>query len=69
MKRPKKKIVIKRKPSRPRLMDTAKLCKELVALAAFALYDNPAASAKIYEAVRQLQLLDKSAIEAGLIHR
>lgn len=57
MKKPKK-IIPKRKPSPPKLVNTTELCKELVAMAAFV--TNPHVKAKIYKAVRQLQLLDKA---------
>ena len=63
----KKKSVPNRKPSTPRLVDTVELCKELVVLAAFV--ENPKAQEKIYKAVRQLQLLDKLATDAGLLPR
>ena len=35
----------------------------------FALYDNPAAQEKVYKSVRQLQLLDAAAIEAGILEQ
>lgn len=62
-----KKVAAKRRPSPPALVNTDDLCKTLVALAAFALHDNPRAQAKIYKAVRQLQLLDKLAADGGLL--
>ncbi len=49
----------------PATIDTEELCKELVRLAAFA---EPKLRDKIYKAVRQLQLLDKLAADAGLLH-
>lgn len=49
----------------PATIDTVELCKELVAHAAFA---EPKLRDKIYKAVRQLQLLDKLAADAGLLH-
>lgn len=61
---PKKKPA-KRKPSPPKLVDTIELCKELVIMAAFV--GNWRVQQKIYKAVRQLQLLDKLAAEAGLL--
>lgn len=48
----------------PALVDTTELCKEIVVLAAFA---EPKLRDKIYKAVRQLQLLDKLAADAGLL--
>lgn len=65
MKKAKKKTAVKRKPSLPRLVDTIELCKELSAMAGF--MDNAWRREKIYKAVRQLQLLDKLATEAGLL--
>ena len=50
----------------PSKCDTIELCKELVTMAAFV--DNTRVRDKIYKAVRQLQLLDKIAIEAGLFN-
>ena len=67
MKLTRKKVLPKRKYSPPKLVDTVDLCKELVAMAAFSLSDNPRAQAKIYKTVRQLQLLDKLAAEAGVL--
>ena len=63
MKKLKKKVVAKRKP--PKLVDTAELCKDLVAMAG--LLGNSRIGQKIYKAVRQLQLLDKLAIKAGIL--
>jgi hypothetical protein len=65
MKHSKKKVLPKRKPSPPSLIDTTELCKELVMMAAFV--GNSHVEQKIYKAVRQLQLLDKLATEAGLL--
>jgi hypothetical protein len=55
----------KRKPSPPKLTDTHDLCLELVALAG--LVEDRRTQEKIYQAVRQLQLLDRAAREAGLL--
>lgn len=65
MRKPQKKLVAKRKPSPPKLLDTRDLCRELVATAAFA--GNYHVEQQIYKAVRQLQLLDKLATEAGIL--
>lgn len=65
MKKAKKKTAVKRKPSPPRLVSTNELCKELVAMAGF--MADPRRQEKIYKAVRQLQLLDRLAVEAGLL--
>ena len=59
-----KKAPAKRKPSSPRRVDTTELCKKLVAMAGF--LEDKRVQEKIYKAVRQLQLLDKAASEAGL---
>ena len=61
----KKKKPLKRKPSPPKMVDTMELCKDLVVMAAFV--ENSKVQDKIYKAVRQLQLLDKLATEAGLL--
>lgn len=65
MRTPKKKAPVKRRPSPPKLVDTTELCKDLVAMAAF--LGNSRVEQKIYKAVRQLQLLDKLAAEAGIL--
>jgi len=65
MKRPKKKPARKRKPSPPKLQDTTELCKELVAMAG--LLEDTYVAQKIYKAVRQLQLLDEAANNAGVL--
>lgn len=64
MKKSKQKVV-KRKSSPPKLVDTIDLCKELVAMAGF--IEDRRVQEKIYKAVRQLQLLDKLAAEAGIL--
>ncbi|HXJ61325.1 MAG TPA: hypothetical protein VNU68_32175 [Verrucomicrobiae bacterium] len=56
----------KRKPSKPRLVKSDKLCGHLARIAAFNLSEWPAAQAKVYAAIKQLQQLDAAAIEAGL---
>lgn len=56
----------KAKPTPPRAMSAAGLCKALCGVAAFHVEDK-AAQAKIYEAVRRLQLLEKAAVDAGLL--
>ena len=42
------------------------LCKALSGVAAFHVEDN-IAQAKIYEAIRRLQVMEKAAIDAGLL--
>lgn len=64
MKKPKKPP---RPKSVPALVRSDELCKRLVAMAAFSLYDNPRAQTLIYKAVRQLQLLDREAVKAGIL--
>lgn len=65
MKKAKKKTAVKGKPSPPKLADTAELCRDLSAMAG--VMADPRRREKIYKAVRQLQLLDKLAVEAGLL--
>lgn len=60
-----KKSPVKRKPSPPKLTDTKNLCLELAALAG--LVEERRVQEKIYQAVRQLRLLDKAARQAGLL--
>lgn len=60
-KKPPKKIA-----TPPRKMSSKQLCISLVAIAAFHVEDKTAQS-KIYDAVRRLQLLEKAAMDAGLI--
>ena len=60
-----KKPTAKRKPSPPKLADTTELCKDIAAIAGT--IDDRRTREKIYKAVRQLQLLDKLAVEAGLL--
>lgn len=62
----KKKVPVRRKPIPPRMMSTEELCYSLAGIAAFHVEDD-AARMKIYETMRRLQMLDKAAIEAGLI--
>jgi hypothetical protein len=47
-------------------MSSADLCGELAAIAAFHVEDD-VAQAKIYEAIRRLQVMDKAAREAGIL--
>ena len=47
-------------------MSSDDLCKALSGIAAFHVEDDKA-QAKIYEAVRRLQIMDKAAKEAGLL--
>lgn len=61
-----KKKKAKKSPSPPKKMKTKDLCISLVAIAAFHVEDT-AAQAKIYEAVRRLQLLDSAAINSGVL--
>lgn len=56
----------KRKPAPPRLISTKDLCMSLAGVAAFHVEDK-AAQMKIYEAIRRLKILEKAAIEAGLL--
>ena len=55
----------RKKPSPPKLTDTHDLCLELSALAG--LVEDRRTQEKIYQAVRQLRLLDRTAREAGLL--
>lgn len=50
----------------PRKMSSKDLCMALTGVAAFHV-DDKAAQMKIYEAVRRLQLLEKAAVDAGLL--
>lgn len=54
-------------PSKPKpaLIDSDELCRQLVCMAAFSLYDQPKAQKLVYEAVRKLQRMDALAREAG----
>lgn len=61
------KKITKRKPSLSKLVNTEELCKDLVRMAGFML--DPKKRDKIYKAVRQLQLLDKVAADAGILPR
>jgi len=56
----------KHRPTPPRKMSTKELCIHLSGVAAFHTEDKTAQS-KIYEAIRRLQLLEKAAIEAGIL--
>lgn len=58
---------MERKSTPPKPINTIELCKELVIMAAF-LEDRRVAK-KIYEAVRQLQLLDAEAVKAGILSK
>lgn len=49
-----------------RQMSSDDLCKALSGIAAFHVEDD-VAQAKIYEAIRRLQVMDKAAKEAGII--
>lgn len=62
----KKKPAPKRAPTPPRKMSSHDLCVSLAAIAAFHVEDK-AAQMKIYEAMRRLQLLEKAAVDAGLL--
>lgn len=61
-----KKKKAKKSSFTPKKMRTKDLCISLVAIAAFHVEDT-AAQAKIYEAVRRLQLLDSAAIKSGIL--
>lgn len=63
--RKKKKAAPKRKPTPPRKMSSHDLCMDLAAIGGFV--EDEATRFKIYEAVRRLQLLEKAAVEAGLL--
>ena len=54
------------RPAVPRRMSSIDLCKSLACIAAFHVEDK-AAQMKIYEAVRRLQMLEKAAIDAGML--
>lgn len=62
----KKKTPPKRKPNPARKMSSFELCASLSGIAAFHVEDK-ASQMKIYEAIRRLQLLEKAAVEAGLL--
>lgn len=64
MKKPKTKT--KKKVPPPRKMSSLDLCKALAGIAAFHVEDM-AAQMKIYEAVRRLQIMERAAVEAGLL--
>lgn len=63
---PKRKTKPKKAIVPPRRMSSKELCTRLVAIAALQVEDK-SAQAKIYEAVRRLQLLEEAAIKAGLL--
>lgn len=56
----------KRKATLPRKMSTKDLCMSLVGIAALHIEDK-ASQMKVYEAIRRLQIMEKAAIEAGLL--
>ena len=61
-----KKKTVKRTPIPPKKMSSKELCMSLVGVAAFHVEDK-VAQMKIYEAVRRLQMLEKAAIDAGML--
>ena len=61
-----KKKALKRKPTPPKKMSSKELCMSLAGIAAFHVEDK-AAQMKIYEAIRRLQMLEKVAINAGVL--
>jgi hypothetical protein len=61
-----KSSIKRKKPSPPKLTDTHDLCLELIALTG--LVEDQRTQEKIHQAVRQLQLLDRTAREAGLLN-
>lgn len=67
MKRPAKKTAKKlpKAASQARRMSSHDLCVSLTSIAGFA--EDEDTSFKIYEAVRRLQLLEKAAVDAGLL--
>ena len=62
----KKKKMPARKSTPPKKMSSKELCMSLVGVAAFHVEDR-VAQMKIYEAVRRLQMLEKAAIDAGML--
>lgn len=56
-------------PILPSQIKSDDICKELVCMAAFHLFDSPDAQKKVYRAVRALQQLDAAAVEAGILSR
>jgi hypothetical protein len=61
--------VAKAKKAKPPLkMSSTDLCKALAGIAAFHVEDE-AAQMKIYEAIRRLQIMEKAAIDAGLLSK
>lgn len=62
----KKKTVPKRKLTALRNLSSHELCVSLAAIAAFHVEDKPA-QMKIYEAIRRLSMLEKAAVDAGLL--
>ena len=61
-----KKQLSKRSFKGVKRMSTADLCKALSGVAAFHVEDDKA-QAKIYEAIRRLQVMEKAAVDAGLL--
>ena len=61
-----KKKTVKRTPTPPKKMSSKELCMSLVGVAAFHVEDK-VAQMKIYEAVRRLQMLEKAALDAGML--
>jgi hypothetical protein len=55
------------KPQKVTPTSSDDLCKRLVAMAAFSLYDDPKGQKLVYEAVRKLQMLDAAARAAGIL--
>lgn len=62
----KKKAPLKQKLTAPKKMSSSELLTSLAGIAAFHVEDK-AAQMKIYEAMRRLQLMEKAAIDAGLL--
>lgn len=61
-----KKQLTKRSFKGVKMMSSNDLCKALSGIAAFHVEDDTA-QAKIYEAIRRLQVMEKAAIDAGLL--
>jgi hypothetical protein len=61
-----KRLLSKRSFKGVKQMSSDNLCKALSGIAAFHV-DDDVAQAKIYEAVRRLQVMEKAAKEAGIL--
>ncbi len=61
-----KKKTVKRTPTPPKKMSSKELCMALSGIAAFHVEDR-ISQMKIYEAIRRLQMLEKAAVDAGML--